>query len=71
MAGATARPRRTSNRKSKDIEAGQGTRYSGPLGRVRAHLKLLGPGLVTGASDDDPSGIGTYAQTGGTVDKKE
>jgi Mn2+/Fe2+ NRAMP family transporter len=24
----------------------------------------LGPGLVTGASDDDPSGIATYAQTG-------
>ncbi len=23
-----------------------------------------GPGLITGASDDDPSGIGTYAQTG-------
>ena len=22
---------------------------------------LLGPGLVTGASDDDPSGIGTYS----------
>ena len=27
-------------------------------------LKALGPGLITGASDDDPSGIGTYAQTG-------
>ncbi len=25
---------------------------------------VLGPGLVTGASDDDPSGIGTYAQAG-------
>ena len=25
---------------------------------------FLGPGLVTGASDDDPSGIGTYAQAG-------
>jgi NRAMP (natural resistance-associated macrophage protein)-like metal ion transporter len=25
---------------------------------------LLGPGLVTGASDDDPSGIGTYSQVG-------
>jgi NRAMP (natural resistance-associated macrophage protein)-like metal ion transporter len=24
----------------------------------------LGPGLITGASDDDPSGIGTYAQAG-------
>src|ERR1700753_1005766 len=25
---------------------------------------LLGPGLVTGAADDDPSGIATYSQTG-------
>ena len=27
-------------------------------------FKILGPGFVTGAADDDPSGIGTYAQTG-------
>jgi NRAMP (natural resistance-associated macrophage protein)-like metal ion transporter len=27
-------------------------------------LRLLGPGLVTGAADDDPSGIATYSQTG-------
>ncbi|MFM2224759.1 MAG: hypothetical protein RJA07_961 [Bacteroidota bacterium] len=27
-------------------------------------LKLLGPGLITGASDDDPSGIATYSQAG-------
>ncbi len=27
-------------------------------------LKILGPGLVTGASDDDPSGIATYSQAG-------
>ena len=32
-----------------------------PLKRL---VKILGPGLVTGASDDDPSGIGTYAQAG-------
>jgi Mn2+/Fe2+ NRAMP family transporter len=30
----------------------------------RNPLKVLGPGLVTGASDDDPSGIATYAQGG-------
>src|SRR5690348_7224227 len=30
----------------------------------RALLKSLGPGLITGASDDDPSGIGTYSQAG-------
>ena len=27
-------------------------------------IKVLGPGLVTGASDDDPSGIATYSQAG-------
>lgn len=27
-------------------------------------LKSIGPGFITGASDDDPSGIATYAQTG-------
>lgn len=29
-------------------------------------LKILGPGLVTGAADDDPSGVATYAQAGAT-----
>ena len=27
-------------------------------------FKILGPGLITGASDDDPSGIATYSQAG-------
>jgi NRAMP (natural resistance-associated macrophage protein)-like metal ion transporter len=30
-------------------------------------LKRLGPGLITGASDDDPSGIGTYTQAGAAL----
>jgi NRAMP (natural resistance-associated macrophage protein)-like metal ion transporter len=30
-------------------------------------LKVLGPGFITGASDDDPSGIGTYAQAGASL----
>lgn len=34
---------------------------SNPMRRL---FKVLGPGLITGASDDDPSGIGTYAQAG-------
>ena len=37
-----------------------GKRRRGPFG----WLQLLGPGLITGASDDDPSGIGTYSQVG-------
>lgn len=34
------------------------------LTRPTSLLHLLGPGLITGASDDDPSGIGTYSQVG-------
>src|SRR5437868_4498752 len=30
-------------------------------------LDRLGPGLITGASDDDPSGIGTYSQAGAAL----
>ncbi len=36
------------------------TRESG----IKRFLKILGPGLITGASDDDPSGIITYTQAG-------
>jgi NRAMP (natural resistance-associated macrophage protein)-like metal ion transporter len=35
-----------------------------PKGSVQRILAKLGPGLITGASDDDPSGIGTYSQAG-------
>lgn len=31
---------------------------------VKRFLKMLGPGFITGAADDDPSGIGTYAVSG-------
>lgn len=37
-----------------------------PLPGIRRVLRILGPGLVTGAADDDPSGIGTYSQAGAT-----
>src|SRR5205823_1746874 len=33
-------------------------------GPIRNLLDILGPGFITGASDDDPSGIGTYSQAG-------
>ncbi|HXM46475.1 MAG TPA: divalent metal cation transporter [Pyrinomonadaceae bacterium] len=36
-------------------------REKNPIKRL---LIVLGPGLITGASDDDPSGIGTYTQAG-------
>src|SRR5271156_2069167 len=37
---------------------------SDPLKKARDYWYMLGPGLTTGASDDDPSGIATYSQTG-------
>ncbi len=32
--------------------------------KIKKFLSIMGPGLVTGASDDDPSGIATYSQAG-------
>ncbi len=37
---------------------------AGAPGKKKGLAALLGPGLLTGASDDDPSGIGTYSQVG-------
>jgi Mn2+/Fe2+ NRAMP family transporter len=37
---------------------------SKPTSWVHRTLKILGPGLVTGAADDDPSGIATYSSVG-------
>ncbi|HTS15828.1 MAG TPA: Nramp family divalent metal transporter [Candidatus Sulfotelmatobacter sp.] len=54
--GPKVDPQRPADPTIQEIE-----RTSNPLQRA---LKVLGPGLVTGASDDDPSGIGTYAQAG-------
>jgi Mn2+/Fe2+ NRAMP family transporter len=56
---------------SKHLEHGN-SGHAKPAGKVeparpfrfRDALKALGPGLITGASDDDPSGIGTYSQAG-------
>lgn len=32
--------------------------------KAKAFVRKLGPGLITGAADDDPSGIATYSQAG-------
>lgn len=32
--------------------------------KLKHYWKIIGPGLITGASDDDPSGIATYSQAG-------
>jgi NRAMP (natural resistance-associated macrophage protein)-like metal ion transporter len=35
-----------------------------PENKLTRFLKILGPGIITGAGDDDPSGIATYSQAG-------
>jgi NRAMP (natural resistance-associated macrophage protein)-like metal ion transporter len=35
-----------------------------PVKEAKEYWKILGPGLTTGAADDDPSGIATYSQMG-------
>ena len=55
-----SKPKRPQGNKRSRVDT---TRASaGPLWSL--YLRALGPGLVTGASDDDPSGIATYAQAG-------
>ena len=39
-------------------------KLAGERNPLKRALAVLGPGLITGASDDDPSGVGTYAQAG-------
>ncbi|HEY8188023.1 MAG TPA: Nramp family divalent metal transporter, partial [Pyrinomonadaceae bacterium] len=34
---------------------------------IKRFLKILGPGLITGAADDDPSGIATYSIAGASL----
>ncbi len=38
--------------------------FNNPYNKAKFFFKTLGPGLVTGASDDDPSGIATYSSVG-------
>ena len=46
------------------IHQSQGDRVVWPLKALKRLLGKIGPGFITGAADDDPSGIATYAQTG-------
>src|SRR5579872_579339 len=42
----------------------EGALTVGQFKKAQSYWTNLGPGLVTGAADDDPSGIATYSQTG-------
>jgi NRAMP (natural resistance-associated macrophage protein)-like metal ion transporter len=71
-----ARKKQSSHRKrnpATEVAAAKNTAVSAgpekadePKGHslIRKALKILGPGLVTGAADDDPSGIATYSSIG-------
>jgi NRAMP (natural resistance-associated macrophage protein)-like metal ion transporter len=37
------------------------------ISKIRKFFSILGPGLITGAADDDPSGISTYSVAGATT----
>jgi NRAMP (natural resistance-associated macrophage protein)-like metal ion transporter len=53
----TARPKRSFSSRTAAHPLESGPKW-------RQYLRAIGPGLITGASDDDPSGIATYAQAG-------
>jgi NRAMP (natural resistance-associated macrophage protein)-like metal ion transporter len=55
-------PYQESAESTTSVELREG-KASGP----RRFLRVLGPGLITGASDDDPSGIATYSTTGASL----
>ena len=56
------------NRRAEDPDAPEAEDYDPAFSTVGSSrprlLEVLGPGLITGASDDDPSGIATYSQVG-------
>lgn len=54
------KPRRSTGRAAQQRRS----QPQGTLSRALRAVRVAGPGLVTGASDDDPSGIATYAQAG-------
>jgi Mn2+/Fe2+ NRAMP family transporter len=49
---------------SKNKQDDSATAKSSSFVSLKTILKSLGPGVVTGAADDDPSGIATYSQAG-------
>jgi NRAMP (natural resistance-associated macrophage protein)-like metal ion transporter len=65
-------PRHKSNSRKKPVKPAPSSTHRSEFdltpeheGRIwRQYLRAMGPGLVTGASDDDPSGIATYSQAG-------
>ncbi len=57
----------TPKKASADASASSEVPVRAKANLTRRFFKTLGPGFVTGASDDDPSGIGTYAIAGASL----
>jgi NRAMP (natural resistance-associated macrophage protein)-like metal ion transporter len=51
-------------KEEKDASAIDGKKAEKPESKAKSLAKIIGPGVITGASDDDPSGIATYSQAG-------
>ncbi len=69
----SGRRKKTNTKRRRKIGASNGSKNKPERGReaakhepnpLKRFFKILGPGLISGASDDDPSGIGTYAMAG-------
>src|SRR5437762_10773517 len=58
-----AEPDHISNSQDEALES----RLEHEKNPIKRLLMILGPGLITGAADDDPSGIGTYSQAGASL----
>src|SRR6476646_4195711 len=63
--------RKSTRRAKQKISRQSRTSQSHPKARdqnqLQRFLKVLGPGLITGAADDDPSGIATYSIAGASI----
>src|SRR5512147_1523348 len=64
---ASANPRLPHGRRAGGAGTPVAQRAGEKKNPLQRFFKMLGPGLITGASDDDPSGIGTYAQAGASL----
>jgi NRAMP (natural resistance-associated macrophage protein)-like metal ion transporter len=62
-----ATPKRSPVEESSDVAEGKPPEEKTPPSRRGRMLRTLGLGLITGAADDDPSAIGTYATAGATL----
>jgi NRAMP (natural resistance-associated macrophage protein)-like metal ion transporter len=66
--GAQSKPRQSNGKQRQSKSRGHRSEVDltseGASRGWRGYLSAMGPGLVTGASDDDPSGVATYSQAG-------